>query len=63
MTTFLGVSSSDVGEWDTKLSATDRWSQGAVGTSDRRSRGGDALVPNGSLAGVQGMASGLSSVS
>jgi hypothetical protein len=29
MTTFLGVSPSDVCEWDTKLSATYRWGQGS----------------------------------
>ncbi len=31
MTTFSGVSSSDVCEWDTKLSATYRWGQGSGG--------------------------------
>jgi hypothetical protein len=45
MTMYLRVSASDVCEWDTKLSATDRWGQGAVGASDRRSRlGGHARV-------------------
>ena len=54
MTTFLGVSSSDVCEWDTKASATDRRVREQL-ASDRRIDRGVQAAEGGSEPSLQGL--------